>query len=105
MSNLSSDFYAALFAFLGVAVGYYFKHVSERLKLQVSEKDFWQYIKELQKELFTLQQENKALSSQIAELQEELTKLQIMNEKLLASNTNLQALIETRTKRRSENAH
>ena len=105
MSNLSPEFYTALFAFLGVFIGYYFKHVSERLKLQVSEKDFWQYIKELQKELFTLQQENKALSSQIAELQEELTKLQIMNEKLLASNQNLQNLIETRTRKKAENAH
>ena len=91
---MSESMTASLFAFLGVFCGYVFKHLQERAKLQVNERDFWQYIKELQSQLFELQKENQALSAQITQLSEELQALQAQNDKLIESNNELRAAIE-----------
>ena len=85
---------ASLFAFLGVFCGYLFKHLQERAKLQVGERDFWQYIQQLNKQLFDLQRENQALSAQITQLSEELQALKAQNDELITSNNELRKAIE-----------
>lgn len=91
---MSESVTASLFAFLGVFCGYLFKHLQERAKSQVNERDFWQYIKELQHQLIELQRENQALSAQITQLSEELQALKAQNDKLITSNNELRKAIE-----------
>lgn len=91
---MSESVTASLFAFLGVFCGYLFKHLQERAKNQVNERDFWQYIKELQGQLIELQRENQALSAQITQLSEELQALQAQNDELITSNNELRKAIE-----------
>lgn len=93
---MSESVTASLFAFLGVFCGYLFKHLQERAKLQVNERDFWQYIQQLNKQLFDLQRENQALSAQITQLSEELQELRAQNERLIESNNELRSAIDKR---------
>lgn len=97
-----AGFYESLFVFLGVIAGYCFKVWQENKKQQVNERDFWQYIQELQKDLAALRVKNETLTLQLAKLQDELTELKKTNAELketnlelLRSNERLQDMLKT----------
>lgn len=84
-----TGFYESLFVFLGIVAGYCFKVWQENKKQQVNERDFWQYIQELQKDLAALRVKNETLTLQLAKLQDELNELKSTNAELKETNLEL----------------
>lgn len=82
-------FFESLFVFCGVVAGYFFKVWLESHKQQIHERDFWQYIQELQKDLSALRVKNETLTLQLARLQDEINDLKKINEELKETNKEL----------------